>query len=128
MTGRAKRGYRSQVLDHFHHPRNAGVSQGHTHSYLEQDNPWGVRLLFTARVQEGHIQEVRFQARSCVTTTACASALTEMVWGKSLGYALSLTPEALSAYLGTVPEEKMYCCRLAVDTLHKALRTPGPAG
>ncbi len=116
--------FRSPVLDHFSHPRNTGVAAGHNRSYLEQDNPWLVRLRFTLRVEQERIEEVRFQAQSCVTTTASASALTVMAQGKRVEEALAITPEQLSRELGTVPPEKMYCCQLAVATLQKALRLP----
>ena len=119
--------FRSPVLDHFHHPRNVGVAAGHNQSFLEQDNPWQVRLRFTLRVEQDGIAEVKFQAQSCVTTTASASALTVMAQGKRVTEALAITPEQLSRELGTVPPEKMYCCQLAVATLQKALRSPEPA-
>ncbi len=120
--------FRSPVLDHFHHPRNVGVATAHNRSFLEQDNPWQVRLRFTLRVEQDRIAEVKFQAQSCVTTTASASALTVMAQGKRVEEALAITPEQLSRELGTVPPEKMYCCQLAVATLQKALRLPEMAG
>ena len=116
--------FRSPVLDHFSHPRNTGVAAEHNRSYLEEDNPWQVRLRFTLRVEQDRIAEVKFQAQSCVTTTASASALTVMAQGKRVKEALAITPEQLSRELGTVPPEKMYCCQLAVATLQKALRLP----
>ena len=119
--------FRSPVLDHFHHPRNVGVAAEHNRSYLEQDNPWQVRLRFTLRVEQDRIVEVKFQAQSCVTTTASASALAVMSQGKQVAEALAITPEQLSRELGTVPPEKMYCCQLAVATLQKALQLPEPA-
>ncbi len=119
--------FRSPVLDHFHHPRNVGVVAGHNRSFLEQDNPWQVRLRFTLQVEQDRITEVKFQAQSCVTTTASASALTVIVQGKRVEEALAITPEQLSKELGTVPPEKMYCCQLAVATIQKALRSPESA-
>ena len=120
--------FRSPVLDHFHHPRHVGVATGHNRSFLEEDNPWQVRLRFTLRVEQDRIAEVKFQAQSCVTTTASASALTVMAQEKRVDEALAITPEQLSRELGTVPPEKMYCCQLAVATLQKALRSPEQAG
>ncbi|MBI4444139.1 MAG: iron-sulfur cluster assembly scaffold protein [Acidobacteria bacterium] len=113
--------FTSPVLDHFHHPRNAGVAAHYNRSFLEQENPWHIRLLFTLRVEQGYIREVKFKAQSCVTTVACASALTEMAQGKDVATALAIRPEQLSEALGGVPHEKMYCCHLAIDTLRRAL-------
>ena len=116
--------FRHPILDHFYHPRNAGIAEGFNCSFLEQDNPWLIRIRFTLRVAGNRIEEVKFQAQSCVTTTACCSALTEMVQGQTVKRALAITPEQLSEYLGTIPQEKMYCARLAVASLHRALGQP----
>ncbi len=112
-------------MDHFERPRNVGIAAEYNSSYLEQDNPWLIRILLTLRVKKGLIEEAKFKSQSCVTTTACLSALTEMVDGKTVEQALGVTSERVSEYLGTVPQEKMYCCRLAVSCLQKALRLCG---
>ena len=114
----------SRVLEHFEHPRNTGIAPGYNRRYQEQHNPWLIRILITLRVEEGVIRAARFKAQSCVTTTASVSALMEMVEGKTVDEALAITPEELSASLGTVPPEKTYCCRLAVATLRNALHSP----
>ena len=116
--------FTSPVLDHFHHPRNVGLATGYNRYWLEQDNAWHIRLLFTLRVEQGRILEVKFKAQSCVTTVACASALTEMAQGKDVATALAIRPEQLSETLGTVPHEKMYCCQLVIATLRLALESP----
>jgi len=116
--------FSNPILDHFQHPRHAGIAEAFNYSFLEQDNPWLIRIRFTLRVAGDRIDEVKFQTQSCVTTTACCSALTEMIQGQTVGHALVITPEQLSEYLGTIPQEKMYCARLAIATLHRALRGP----
>ena len=126
MQTRIAGSFTNPILDHFHQPRNVGIVEGHNRSYLEQENPWLIRILFTLRVNGDRIEEVRFKTQSCVTTTACSSALTEMVQGRTVEEALAITPEQLSEYLGTVPSEKMYCCRLAIATLRKALHSAAP--
>lgn len=115
--------FRNPVLNHFHQPRNVGLASAHNHSYLEDENPWGIRLLFTLRVEGGRIAEIKFKAQSCVTTVACASKLTEMVEGQAVQEALAITPQQLSVALGDIPSEKMYCCQLVVQTFRKALES-----
>ena len=116
--------FNNRVLDHFYNPRNVGIAEGFNHSYLEQNNPWLICIQFTLCVNQGRIEDVRFQAQSCVTTTACCSALTEIARDQTVESALSITPEQLSEYLGIIPQEKLYCARLAVATLHRALGHP----
>jgi NifU-like protein involved in Fe-S cluster formation len=128
MSQRTIGTFTNRILDHFYNPRNVGIADGFNRSYLEQANPWLIRIRFTLRVDQGHIEDVKFQAQSCVTTTACCSALTEMIRHQSLETAISITPERLSEYLGTIPEDKMYCARLTIASLHHALEssTAGP--
>ena len=118
--------FNNRILDQFYNPRNVGIAEGYNRSYLEQNNPWLIRIRFTLRVNQGHIDDAKFQAQSCVTTTACCSALTEMVRDQPVEAVLAITPQRLSEYLGTIPEEKMYCAGLAVSALRKALESIPP--
>ena len=118
--------FSNRILDHFYNPRNVGIAEGFNRSFLEQNNPWLIRIRFTLRVSGDRIDDVRFQAQSCVTTTACCSALTEMVRGQAVEHARSITPEQLSEYLGTIPQEKMYCAAISINALRRALEQPSP--
>ena len=57
----------------------------------------------------------------CVYTVACGSAVSQLVSGKSLEDALGVTPEAVAAELGGLPEDHMHCASLAVNTLGEAI-------
>jgi len=57
----------------------------------------------------------------CIYTVACGSAVSQLVSGKSLEEALGVTPEAVAAELGGLPEDHMHCASLAVNTLGEAI-------
>jgi nitrogen fixation protein NifU and related proteins len=57
----------------------------------------------------------------CVYTVACGSAVSHIVRGKSLEDALGVTPEAVAAELGGLPEDHMHCASLAVNKLGEAI-------
>ncbi|MFZ3047568.1 MAG: iron-sulfur cluster assembly scaffold protein [Desulfatirhabdiaceae bacterium] len=57
----------------------------------------------------------------CTYTVACGSAVSQLVTGKSLEEALRVTPDAVSAELGGLPEDHMHCASLAVNTLGEAI-------
>jgi nitrogen fixation NifU-like protein len=57
----------------------------------------------------------------CIYTVACGSAVSQLVCGKSLEDALVVTPEAVAAELGGLPEDHMHCASLAVNTLGEAI-------
>lgn len=114
--------YSPQVLDHFQNPRNAGdIPDGDARAEVE--NPvCGDVLRFSLKVESGNIAEIRFKAKGCVPSMACASALTDLVRGKSLEQARSLDRDSLIAAVGGLPEASTHAAQLALDTLSQALR------
>ena len=52
---------------------------------------------------------------------AVSSALTEMVKGKTLEYAIGVTNKDILTKLGKVPNIKVHCSVLAADALHEAI-------
>src|SRR5260370_37362062 len=84
------------VLDHFRNPRNAGDLPGAT-ATVEVNNPvCGDVLKLSARIVDGRIAEARFLCRGCTTSIACASILTEQIYGRTFAEVRNLTPESLS--------------------------------
>jgi nitrogen fixation protein NifU and related proteins len=113
--------YSAQVLDHFQNPRNAGEVEG-PDALAEVENPaCGDVLRLTLKVNKGQITEVRFKAKGCVASVACASALTELVANKSVTEARSLRREAIIAAVGGLPQASAHAAKQAVDALSCAL-------
>lgn len=113
--------YSPQVLDHFEHPRNAGALAA-PGAEAKVDNPaCGDVLQLMANVRDGRIEEIHFLARGCVASMACASALTEIVKGKSLSDARSLSRDDLLRAVGGLPPASMHASRLAMDALSALL-------
>jgi nitrogen fixation NifU-like protein len=114
--------YSPQVLDHFEHPRNAGILDP-SDSSVQLENPvCGDVLKLTARLANGCIQEIRFQAKGCVPAIACGSALTELVSGKSIQQASAIRSEDLVQHLGGLPEASSHASHLAIDALRLLLK------
>jgi NifU-like protein involved in Fe-S cluster formation len=109
--------YSPPVLDHFEHPRNAGVV-GSPNAIAQVENPvCGDILKLTARISGGYIVEIKFLAKGCVPAMACASAITELVKGKTLAEASALKPEELVKKLRGLPQASTHASHLAVDAL-----------
>lgn len=105
------------VLDHFKNPRNTGDLPGATAS-VDVSNPvCGDILRLAARVEDGTIAEVRFKCQGCVVSLASASALTELISGKSLADARTLTADDVSNSLGGLPQATFHGAQLAADAL-----------
>jgi NifU-like protein involved in Fe-S cluster formation len=109
--------YSPQVLDHFEHPRNAGLVNT-PNATAQVENPvCGDVLKLTARISQDRIIDIKFLAKGCVPAMACASALAEFLEGKSLAEASALKREELIAKLGGLPEASAHASHLAKDAL-----------
>jgi nitrogen fixation protein NifU and related proteins len=114
--------YSPQLLDHFQNPRNAG-ELADADAHVEIENPvCGDMLRLTIRANARRIAAIRFKAKGCVPALACASALTELALGKTLGEARALKIDDLSRVVGGLPEASTHAAQLALDALAAALR------
>ena len=113
--------YSALVLDHFEHPRNSGELPGAS-GVARLDNPMcGDMLELSVRLDDGVIADVRFRAKGCVPTIACASRLTEMVRGLTVNDALALRRDAIIDSLGGLPSASHHAAQLALDALRAVI-------
>jgi nitrogen fixation protein NifU and related proteins len=113
--------YSAQLLDHFHNPRNPGeVPDADATAQIE--NPaCGDVLRLTLKIKSGRIAEIRFKAKGCVPSMACASALTELVRGQSIDETRAMKRDTLIAAVDGLPQASTHAAQLALDTLQAAL-------
>ena len=67
------------------------------------------------------IDRATFQTFGCQTAIAVASVATELIAGKTVDEALSLSGEELAAPLGALPPMKIHCAQLVEGALRSAL-------
>jgi NifU-like protein involved in Fe-S cluster formation len=67
------------------------------------------------------IEKATFQGFGCETALAVASVATELLQGKTVGQALSMNEQTLSAPLGPLPPMKIHCATLVEEALRQAL-------
>jgi nitrogen fixation NifU-like protein len=114
--------YSPQLLDHFEHPRNAG-DLPNPDADVQLENPaCGDILRLTLRVEKGVIAAVGFRAKGCVPAMGCASALTELIKGKTADEAGRITREDVVYAVGGLPEASAHAGHLAIDALQLALK------
>src|SRR3954470_13964478 len=73
------------------------------------------------------IDRATFQTFGCQTAIAVASVATEMLAGKTVDEAMSMSGEDLAAPLGPLPPVKIHCAQLVEGALRSALGGPAPA-
>ncbi len=113
--------YSREVLDHFEHPRNAGVVADPDASVQIENPACGDVLKLTLKLAGKQIAEIRFQAKGCVASMACGSALTELVRGRTVAQARELRQEELVGAVGGLPAASVHASHLAMDALAAAL-------
>jgi nitrogen fixation NifU-like protein len=118
--------YSTTVMDHFLNPRNVGDLPD-AHGVGMASNPQdGDTVRFAIRVTGGVIEAARFKAQGCVAAIAGSSALTEMVQGKGLEEALSITKDDLATALDGLSERKQACSLTCLEALQFAVEKCDP--
>lgn len=114
--------YTETVMDHFAHPRNAGVIED-ADGVGEVGNPMcGDMMTFYVKVQDDILVDVKFQTFGCVAAIAVSSMVSEMAKGKKLDEVQGITNKLVAEALGGLPPNKMHCSNLGAEALDLAIK------
>jgi len=80
--------YRSVIMDHYKKPRNKGVLE-ESNVTIDMNNPTcGDVIHLTLQVEDGVVQDAKFEGDGCSISMASASMMTQIVKGKKVDEAL----------------------------------------
>ena len=112
--------YSAKVIEESSNPSNVGLmSEPDAHGIIH--GCCGDTMEIYLRLDEDRIEEATFTTDGRKSAIACASVLTKAVRGLSLGEAGKIRPEDVISALGGLPEAKIHCAHLTVNTLRQAI-------
>lgn len=114
--------YTEQVMDHFMNPRNMGEMENADGVGTVGNAKCGDIMRIYIKVENDVITDVKFKTFGCGAAIATSSKATELVKGKTLDEALTITNKQVMESLGGLPPVKVHCSVLAEEALHAAIQ------
>jgi nitrogen fixation NifU-like protein len=113
--------YSEKVMDHFRNPRNVGEIEEANGVGEVGNAKCGDIMKIYLKVENNIIEDVKFKTYGCGSAIASSSMATELIKGKTLEEAWTLTNKAVAEALDGLPPVKMHCSVLAEEAIHKAI-------
>ena len=114
--------YSEKVMDHFRNPRNVGVIEGADGIGEVGNAKCGDIMKIYLKIEDDVIVDVKFETFGCGSAIASSSMATELIKGKPVSEALSLTNKAVVEALDGLPAHKLHCSVLAEEAIKAALK------
>ena len=114
--------YSEKVMDHLMHPRNVGVIEDADGIGEVGNAKCGDIMKIYLKIENDIIVDVKFETFGCGSAIASSSMATEMIKGKSINDAMSLTNQAVTEALDGLPPVKSHCSVLAEEAIKNALK------
>lgn len=113
--------YSEKVMDHFSNPRNVGKMDDADGVGEVGNAKCGDIMKVYIKVNDGVIEDVKFNTFGCASAIATSSIATEMIKGKKIEEALTLTNKAVVEALDGLPPAKIHCSVLAEEAVKAAI-------
>lgn len=113
--------YSEKVMDHFRNPRNVGVIEDANAIGEVGNAKCGDIMKMYLKIEDGIVQDVKFETFGCGSAIASSSMATELIKGQPLEEVRKLTNKAVAEALDGLPNYKMHCSVLAEEAIQAAL-------
>ena len=114
--------YSEKVMEHFAHPHNVGVIEDANGVGEVGNAKCGDIMKMYLKVDDGVITDVKFNTFGCGSAIATSSMATEMIKGKTIEEALTLSNKAVVEALDGLPANKIHCSVLAEQAVKAAVK------
>ena len=114
--------YTEKVMDHFMHPRNVGEIENASGVGTVGNAKCGDIMRIYLDIDDNQVvRDAKFKTFGCGAAIATSSMATEMIIGKTVQEALTVSNKAVMEALGGLPPVKVHCSLLAEQAVHAAL-------
>ena len=113
--------YSEKVLEHFTNPRNVGAMEDASGVGEVGNAKCGDIMRYYLKIENDIIIDISYETFGCASAIASSSMASEMIKGKSIDEALSLTNKAVAEALDGLPAQKIHCSVLAEEAVRKAI-------
>ena len=115
--------YSEAVMDHFTNPRNVGEIEGASGCGTVGNAVCGdIMRIYLDIDDDSVIRDAKFKTFGCGAAIATSSMATELIKGKKVEEALSLTNQAVVEALDGLPAHKIHCSVLAEEAVRAAIK------
>ena len=113
--------YSQLVMEHLKHPKNMGEMESPDGIGEAQNPACGDTMRLFIKVEADHIIDAKFLAFGCGAAIASSSVTTEMIKGKTIEEALTISDAIIAEAMGGLPPTKVHCSVLAEQAIHSAI-------
>ncbi len=113
--------YSEKVMEHFTNPRNVGEIENADGVGVVGNAKCGDIMKMYLKIEDGVIVDCRFKTFGCGAAIATSSMATELIKGRTIDEALTLTNSAVVEALEGLPPVKVHCSVLAEEAIKTAI-------
>lgn len=113
--------YSAKVMDHFANPRNVGEISDASAIGEVGNATCGDIMRIYLKIENDVIVDIKFKTFGCGAAIATSSMATELIKGKTIDDALTLTNKAVIEALDGLPPAKVHCSVLAEEAVKAAI-------
>lgn len=114
--------YSDKVMDHFKNPRNVGEIPDADGVGEVGNAKCGDIMKIYLKIKDGKIEDVKFETFGCASAIASSSMATELIKGKTIDEALSVSNKQVVDALDGLPAHKLHCSVLAEEAIKAAVK------
>lgn len=113
--------YTKETMERFLNPKHFGEMKDASAVGRVGNPKCGDQMTVYLKIKDGKIKNASFQTLGCAAAIATSDVICEMIIGKTIKKALSITEKEMIEKLEKLPAVKVHCSSLAISGLKKAI-------